>query len=105
MTEFKFRVWDKVDYMSSPFTLQDLQTKKVEFTSDCPLMQFTGQLDREGKEIYEGDIVRHGESIRFVHQDGSRWLATRPNKTETILLSFTNPTIIGNIYQNADLLK
>lgn len=56
--QIKFRVWDNVDYMSTPFTLQDLQSKKIEFTSDCPVMQFTGLKDRNGKEIWEGDVVR-----------------------------------------------
>ena len=55
--EIKFRVWDNVDYMSTPFTLHDLQMRKVMFTQDCILMQFTGLLDKNGKEIYEGDVV------------------------------------------------
>lgn len=54
----KFRVWDNVDYMSNPFTMQDLQDKKTQFTNDCIVMQFTGLLDNDGAEIFEGDIVR-----------------------------------------------
>jgi uncharacterized phage protein (TIGR01671 family) len=57
MREIKFRVWDNVDYMSSPFTLNDILSRKVEFTSDCKVMQFTGLFDKNGNEIYEGDII------------------------------------------------
>ena len=55
MRELKFRVWDNVDYMSSDFTLQDLQDKKVGFTNECKVMQFTGFKDKNGNEIFEGD--------------------------------------------------
>lgn len=57
MREIKFRVWDNLDFMSQPFTLQDLQEKKIQFTSECILMQYTGIKDKNGKEIYEGDIL------------------------------------------------
>lgn len=60
----KFRVWDNVDYMSSPFTLQDLQDKKIQFTEQCVLMQFIGLKDSkrteeypDGQNIFEGDIL------------------------------------------------
>lgn len=51
MREIKFRVWDNVDCMSGPITLQDLQDGRIQFTSDCPIMQFTGLHDKNGKII------------------------------------------------------
>lgn len=55
--EIKFRVWDNVDYMSSPFNLFDVQSGMIEFTSDVVIMQYTGLKDKNGKEIYEDDVV------------------------------------------------
>ena len=58
--EIKFRYWCK-DFlcdgqMSKGFTLQET-TGKENWNSLIP-MQFTGLLDKQGKEIYEGDIIK-----------------------------------------------
>ncbi len=56
MREIKFRIFGS-DHMTKPFTLFDIQSKKVEFTHEVKIMQFTGLKDKKGKEIYEGDIL------------------------------------------------
>ena len=112
--EIKFRAWDNVDYMSSPFTLQDIQERKIQFTSDAVLMQFTGLLDKNGKEIYEGDILKRGHEINphfllevsfNVHLGFAG--TTHPGQNHTKPLSYMMKhegaeytEIIGNIYQN-----
>ena len=77
--------------------------------ADIILMQFTGLLDKNGKEIYEGDIVKNNIKDysghisfcdgQFIVEDalGQRYLAKgRLNESDEV---------IGNIYESPELLK
>lgn len=62
MREIKFRVWDKAlnCWYHSPQLVIRPYSGKVSDGSTVPnveLMQYTGLKDKNGKEIYEGDIV------------------------------------------------
>ena len=67
------------------------------------LMQFTGLLDKNGKEIYEGDVIRWGakksKAVQWNnHRNGWNFQDHQKNYTPTILWE-----IIGNIYENPEL--
>ena len=103
MREIKFRAWDNVDYMSKPFTLEDVRNRNVEFTDDVIIMQYTGLQDKNGKEIYDGDVVRsdrHRTVCKIVFQYGAfRFdLGTKKYAVEI------ECEVIGNIYENPELL-
>ena len=84
------------------------------------LMQFTGLHDKNGKEIYEGDIVKVGGLVEVVEIiDGMLCSYSHKiyGKRNTISIddvddvrvcdsSYFEPyEIIGNIYERPDLLK
>ena len=65
MREIKFRAWDKTsNRMDEVYSLNKgglCQTRNGRYhlrADECVLMQFTGLHDKNGKEIYEGDVVR-----------------------------------------------
>ena len=72
--------------------------------------QYTGLKDIDGKEIYEGDIVKDKYENRYeVRYDDNRmsWIAhsTIPFENNIPLCVVTECTIIGNIYDNPKLLE
>lgn len=87
--------------------------------NDLNLMQSTGLHDKNGKEIFEGDIITNGISIVDVKSHPTLGFYTVVNDVErffgsnTSIKDFENDVeefssvteIIGNIYENPELLE
>ena len=133
MREIKFRAWDKLQKnMGVEFSLADAAYEGFPYpfvdangdynsNADYEVMQFTGLLDKNGKEIYEGDILRYTKSYRkegekksqtelhywevFFGDSGS-WMSRRQGSTDERLSNkHDTHEVIGNIYENPDLLS
>jgi len=113
MREIKFRAWDKKrNKFVSDFNLSpkgnilcehsNLGYKGV-FEVDLELMQYTGLKDKNGKEIYEGDIVKMlADSLNGEENIEVKW---RKEGFWEYFNGFDNCEVIGNIYENTELLK
>ena len=115
--EIKFRVYNKqVKKIENLRMLEDFSCMYVQENLDT-IMQFTGLKDKNGKEIYESDLVRRpadgfepreimkvvwGESAWGVeYLDGK----SAPSLSTWKIYDNYNLEIIGNIYENPELLK
>lgn len=73
--------------------------------------QFIGRTDKNGKEIYEGDLLgAEGSALEVYRTDNGYLLRSRNDKSETSslpvwALADQFNQIIGNIHENPELLK
>lgn len=114
MREIKFRAWNgiKMDYnpcgdeYNGPTPINSLFEPEILALMKYELMQYTGLKDKNGKEIYENDIIKWPtgavSEMKFEHtgcgcHDGYGWFIS-PDEAPTV-------EVIGNIYSNPELLK
>jgi uncharacterized phage protein (TIGR01671 family) len=82
----------------------------TKYPENCPIMQFTGLFDKNGKEIYEGDIVRFKSWRDALQRMEEKKMTVKFERGFFIpLVSFGDgPSnidyeVIGNIHQNQEL--
>jgi len=134
MREIKFRAWDKknkimgnvliIDHVGEATEGLVIEHKKVaydlDFKKDYILMQYTGLKDKDGKEIYEGDIVKISHRYKGRKHTGAIiWNVYEWHVANFYFSHYDNPAsafsegtnnkdvkfeIIGNIYENPELV-
>ena len=118
MREIKFRAWDKerrimyypkilgFDY-NGDLIFIDTNNEYLNHTRDSSfikLMQYTGIKDKNGKEIYEGDIVLQTVSNKkFIVKYDYDWCGFSP--FISCYQGYKVYKVIGNIYENPELLE
>lgn len=117
--EIKFRAWQKWhEYMFTPDYIDFINGNVIigehdgdSRYEDIPLMQYTGLKDKNGKEIYEGDIIeKHFEKYEVLFHN-CEWVFTKLKdyyKEQFYKLNFfddENFEIVGNIYENPEFTQ
>lgn len=117
----KFRSWDIFDMKWRYFIIGESFGTLGEslYKSLClegsRFYQFTGLLDKNGKEVYEGDVLLYlyddDRSLHriFFDERSGRWLDERledgdSNAIYDCFEFVTECKVIGNIYENPELL-
>lgn len=126
----KFRAWDTINKEMYDVGYIDFANKKAQLVivknevcykqfiadfKEIKLLQYTGEKDAHGKEIFEGDIVyqefhdRLEESHGFIgvvkQEEGAWWIDNEINQGERLWSEVNLNHIKGNIFENPELLK
>ena len=122
MREIKFRAWDGLEFynpiLSEGLIFRNYRDFEDFDHADDVLMQYTGLKDKNGKEIYEGDVIYafsngYKYTIEFGiisvdvenHLTTPAWYAKLIGDTYKCPLCSTEIIeVIGNIYENPELL-
>ena len=123
----KFRVWDKTNKEMLEWEELDLNKERDEdeitifeptgqfahpiFFYDA--MQSTGLIDKNGVEIYEGDIVRYNRGVSYsvekfpysVKYIEGAFVFEHGFIQHNLFKNVKYVTVIGNIYENPELLE
>ena len=112
MKEIKFRQprlninGEFIDWFYWGFTDQGGFTAPLKH--HLPNYQYTGLLDKNGAEIYDGDIVRRAGTYQIKWSDKRLCFVCENERSRFELSKYTNAEnfyeVIGNIYQNPELL-
>lgn len=109
MREIKFRAWDEDEgVMLKPFKVYEVVSTPMLILEKDILLQYTGLKDKNGKEIYEGDILKTAVGIGYVRENHGMFCLKKPglNALKPFMRRVNHPLeVIGNIYEDPELLK
>jgi uncharacterized phage protein (TIGR01671 family) len=124
--EIKFRAWDIFNkawckyhnlFKQENICFKHVNCLRNSDNPDCAVMQFTGLLDKNGKEIFEGDVIKikcNGDIIIgdvFYNQSRCCYMINHPAGyngsfgLHTLTIEICDEfNIVGNLYENPELL-
>ena len=115
MREIKFRAWNGERVLLDWYECDEWLINESFSKTEYQIMQYTGLKDKDGVEIYEGDISEsYGKKYKAIFEEGcfcwaSEEIGANNNLPYTKISKFDchiGPfKVIGNIYENPELLE
>jgi uncharacterized phage protein (TIGR01671 family) len=126
--EIKFRAWNKKHkIMSQSFSFSSfdgnvfcdwaaITNDELWHSKDMDIMQYTGLKDKNGKKVFEGDIIGYSDKkgiVRFTEYDDNEchrvfrhfgYLVNNDTLPD-VVDELENGSVIGNIYENPEIMK
>ncbi|EAJ7530438.1 prophage Lp1 protein 30 [Campylobacter jejuni subsp. doylei] len=114
LKDFDFRIWDNGKYYYPIKVNNDIVDINLDIGVNAEIELFTGLYDKNGKKIYEGDIIIFDDIVYDTNRIGviikrhSGEFRLEFSKNDTLGLRILNESellVIGNIHENKELLK
>ena len=108
MREIKFRAWHESEKEMIPNCNQGFEGDVFNWKHQgqpIQIMQFTGLQDKNGVDIYEGDVCTYEENVADYHFIIIKVVAAMDGEFLSTCDWHLDIEVIGNIHQNPELLE
>lgn len=111
LKDFDFRIWHKDSESFVDMNVSGTDLRIIPNDCDIEIELWSGIRDKNGKKIYENDIIRAISGALFIvsiDEDIKNWIVTnvlcQGINSQALMQLINHTEVVGNIHENAELL-